>query len=91
MLLYYCYLVYSLLNNRVNIMSRLNKISVDNLMVAEEVQILPLDSGGYMVKVWRKGNASILHAGNDVLTYDDIKKAERAIRRLRPDLRITTI
>ena len=72
-------------------MSRLNKISVDNLMVAEEAQILKLDSGGYMVKVWRKGNAGILHSGNDVLTVDDVKKAERAIRRIRPDLRITTI
>jgi hypothetical protein len=60
-------------------------------MVAEEAQLLKLDSGGYMVKVWRKGNAGILHSGNDVLTYDDIKKAERAIRRIRPDLIITTI
>ena len=39
----------------------------------------------------RTQNSSVKFRPYDVLTYDDIKKAERAIRRLRPDLRITTI
>lgn len=72
-------------------MMRMNEISKNNLMVAEEAQILKMDAGGYMVKVWRNGNAGILHSGNDVLTYESVRKAERAITRIRPDLRITTI
>ena len=71
---------------------RMNEISKNNLLVAEEAQILKLEGAeNYMVKVWRNGNAGILHAGNDVLTYESIRKAERAITRIRPDLRITTI
>ncbi len=72
-------------------MPRLTKISVANLLAADEAQILKLDSGGYMVKVWYAGRAGILHTGNNVVAYNDVEKAERAIRRIRPELRITTI
>lgn len=70
---------------------RMNEISKNNLLVAEEAQILKMDAGGYMVKVWRSGNAGILHSGDNVLTYESENKAARAIARLRPDLKITSI
>jgi len=70
---------------------RMTKISCDNLKVAEEARIQEMKSGGFGVQVFRNGNSAFLSSADGVLIYDSMNKAERAIRRIRPELRITTI
>lgn len=67
---------------------RLSKISRQNLEIARLVQVIKL-TVGYGIKIWVADNAAFLHAGSgDVLIYDTYDKAVRAVRRIRPDVRI---
>ena len=67
---------------------RLSKISRQNLEIAQLVQIQKL-THGYAIKIWYSDNAAFLHSGSgDVLVYETYNKAVRAVRRIRPDVRI---
>lgn len=70
---------------------KMTAISKSNLLAADSAQIMPFDSGGYGVKVWRGGAAAFLDAGSSVMIYRSADLARRAVRRLRPDLEPTTI
>lgn len=66
---------------------RMTKVSRANLEAADHVQILFCDSGGFMVKVGVQGRVAFV-CGSDgfVLVYPQAGAAERAIRRIRPDI-----
>ena len=70
---------------------RMTKTSKDNLIVADEAKIQEMKGGGFGVQVFRKGNSAFLNAAEGIMIYETINKAERAIRRIRPELKITTI
>lgn len=70
---------------------RMTKTSKDNLVVADEAKIQEMKGGGFGVQVFRNGNSAFLNAGDGIMIYETINKAERAIRRIRPELKITTI
>lgn len=70
---------------------RMTKISVDNLKVAEEAKIQEMKGGGFGVQVYRNDCSAFLQSKEGIVTYETINKAERAVRRLRPEIRITTI
>jgi hypothetical protein len=69
---------------------RLNKLSISNLQVADEIRI-ESNAEKFMVRLVRCGNAAYLHTGSDIMLYPSIEHARRAIRRIRPDLEPTTI
>jgi hypothetical protein len=69
---------------------RLNRVSISNLRVADEVQILSSDKK-FMVRVVRGGNAAYLHTGNDIMLYPTVAHARRAVRRVRTDLEPITL
>lgn len=77
-------------------MKRLDKQSIQNLKVAESINIMRVDHGSdeysYMVRVDRGERFAYLHSGNgDIMNYDSINTIRRSIKRIRPDLELSEI
>lgn len=70
---------------------RMTSISMSNIMAAESAQIISFDAGGYGVKVRRGDTVAFLHAADAIMIYKSLELARRAVYRLRPDLKPTTI
>jgi hypothetical protein len=69
---------------------RMTKISRENLKGADTVRIEFCDSGGFFVRVSRGDRVGyIFGADGFILTYPSPGAAERAIKRIRPDVNPT--
>lgn len=60
--------------------------SVQNLAVAERVQVLAADSGGYLVKLLRGDRAGFLCSLEAVCCFEAVADAQREVSAARPGL-----
>lgn len=70
---------------------RMSKLAKENVMAADRAELMPVDGGGVMVKLWRGERTALMH-GADIApaVYQSASHAARALRRLRPDLPLTS-
>jgi hypothetical protein len=69
---------------------RMTKLSKENIQAADRAQILVCDSGGYFLKVWAEQRVAFVHGADGfIMVYPSVSAAERALNRIRPDLRPT--
>jgi len=69
----------------------MSKLSRNNLEVADQAKIFN-SNGSFHVQVYLEGNSSILTSGSGApMEYNNPAAALRAIRRVRPDLKVTQI
>lgn len=55
------------------------------------VQLEPIDGGGYMLRVKRGDAVGYISGRDGIVHYKTPELAHRAVRRLRPDLHLTSI
>lgn len=60
---------------------KMTKLSVENLKVADQIQLFRADDGAYLVRVSRDGNVAFLHSGEGIMRYPTAYHAIRAIAR----------
>lgn len=70
---------------------RMSRLSLENLKVADRAELIAAIGGGYGVKLWRGDSACIINDGSAPIRYNDAAHARRNLRRVRPDLQITSI
>lgn len=74
-------------------MQRITKISARNLQVADSVELVEAEYGGWMLKAWRREAAAFISGVSGPLTWGSVSDVRRFLRRARPDLAesLTTI
>lgn len=71
-------------------MRRMTKLSKSNLLVCSACGLSAVE-GGFVVWVELNGNRAIVHDSLSPLVYPSASHALRAVRRLRPDLMVSSI
>jgi len=70
---------------------KMTELSKQNLLIAESVQLEPVDGGGFMLRVKRGDSIGYISGRDGIVNYKTPELARRAVKRLRPDLPLTSI
>jgi len=68
---------------------RITAQSKANIQAADSAELVEGDFG-MMVKVWKDGRVAFVHGGGGPMIYPTANDARRAVKRLRPELELTS-
>jgi hypothetical protein len=70
---------------------RITAQSKSNISAADRAEMVEFKDGdGFMVKIWKEGRSAFVCGSESVIVYPTSNDARRAIKRIRPDLEITS-
>jgi hypothetical protein len=72
---------------------RLTAQSKSNIQAADRAEMVDfqeVEGPSFTVKIWKEGRSTYIHGSESVMLYWTEKDARRAVKRIRPDLEITS-